>query len=176
VKLTPTELPGTYLVDLERHADERGFFARTWCAEEFAAAGLPAALVQCSVSFNPRRHTLRGMHWQAAPHEEGKLVRCARGAILDVAVDLRRGSPTYLQHVAVRLDEDDRRALFIAPGLAHGFLTLEDESEVFYQMTAPWVPEAGRGARFDDPAFGIRWPAPPAVISERDRTYPDYRP
>jgi dTDP-4-dehydrorhamnose 3,5-epimerase len=172
---TPTALPGAYLVDPVRHADERGFFARTFCAHEFQAQGLPTELVQCSVSWNARRHTLRGMHWQAEPHIEDKLVRCIRGAILDVIVDLRPGSPTYLRHVAVELDQEGRRALFIPGGMAHGFLTLCDETEVFYQMTAFHAPEAARGARFDDPAFGIQWPVPPAVISERDRRYPDFR-
>jgi dTDP-4-dehydrorhamnose 3,5-epimerase len=161
------------VVEPERHTDERGFFARTWCADEFAAAGLPDWFVQTSVSWNEHRHTLRGMHWQAEPHGEGKLVRCTRGAILDVGVDMRSDSPTYLRHVAVRLDEENRRALFLAPGLAHGFLTLEADTEVLYQMDTPYVPEAARGARWDDPAFAIAWPAAPEVISERDRTYPD---
>ncbi len=172
----PTALPGAVIVELEPHSDERGFFARSWCAREFAAAGLPADLVQCNVSWNARRHTLRGMHWQAAPHQEAKVVRCTRGAILDVVVDLRPGSSTYLKHVAVRLDEENRRALLVPSGAAHGFLTLADGSEVFYQMSAFHRPEAARGARWDDPAFAIPWPAPPSVISERDRSYPDYRP
>ncbi len=173
---TPTAIPGAVVVGLEPHADERGFFARSWCAREFAAAGLPADLVQCNVSWNARRHTLRGMHWQAAPHEEATLVRCTRGAILDVVVDLRPGSATYLKSAAVRLDEENRLALLVPAGAAHGFLTLEDRSEVLYQMSAFHRPEAARGARWDDPAFGIAWPAPPAVISERDRAYPDFRP
>jgi dTDP-4-dehydrorhamnose 3,5-epimerase len=173
---TPTALPGAVIVDLERHADERGFFARSWCAREYAAAGLSAELAQCSVSFNERKHTLRGLHWQEAPHSEAKLVRCTRGAILDVAVDVRRGFPTYLKHVAVELNEENRRALFIPPGVAHGFLTLVDASEVYYQMSAFYAPTAARGARFDDPAFALPWPAAPAVISERDRTYPDFQP
>lgn len=172
---SPTAVEGVVLVEVERHADERGFFARTWCAGEFAAAGLPVEVAQESVSFNARRHTLRGMHWQEAP-PEGKLVRCTRGAILDVVVDVRRGSPTYLRHVAVRLGADDHRALSLPPGVAHGFLTLEDATEVLYQMTSPYAAGAARGARWDDPAFGLAWPAPPAVISERDRTYPDFVP
>jgi dTDP-4-dehydrorhamnose 3,5-epimerase len=176
VRFTPTALDGVVFVDVERHVDERGFFARTWCAEEFATAGLPTGLVQASLSWNEHRHTLRGMHWQEAPHGETKLVRCSRGAILDVVVDLRAGSPTYLQHVAVRLDEENRTALLIPAGIAHGFLTLEDRTEVAYQMDAPFVADAARGARFDDPAFAIAWPAAPAVISERDRTYPDFVP
>jgi dTDP-4-dehydrorhamnose 3,5-epimerase len=172
----PTAIGGVVLVDPDRHVDERGFFARTWCADEFAAAGLPDALVQCSVSFNERRHTLRGMHWQAEPHGEGKLVRCTRGAILDVVVDLRPSSPTYLEHVGVQLDQENRRALFVPPGCAHGFLTLAERTEVFYQMDTPFVPEAARGARWDDPAFAIGWPTQPAVVSDRDRTYPDFEP
>jgi dTDP-4-dehydrorhamnose 3,5-epimerase len=176
VRFEPTAIDGAVVVDIDRHVDERGFFARTWCAEEFSAAGLPPALMQCSVSWNEHAHTLRGMHWQAAPHGEGKLVRCARGAILDVVVDLRPSSPTYLEHVAVQLDEDNRRALFIAPGLAHGFLSLVDHTEVYYQMDAVHVAEAAQGARWDDPAFAIEWPARPAVMSDRDRMYPDFVP
>lgn len=172
--VTMTALPGVALVDVERHEDERGFFARTFCARELAAAGLPAEVVQCSVSFNARRHTLRGMHWQMAPAAEDKLVRCTRGAILDVAVDLRRGTPTYLKHVAVELDENNHRALLVPKGVAHGFLTLVDETEIYYQMNAFYEPSAARGARWDDPSFGIRWPFPPQVISDRDRGYSDY--
>ncbi len=172
----PTAVAGAVVVDVERHADERGFFARTWCADEFTAAGLPNVLRQGSVSWNDRRHTLRGMHWQAAPHGESKLVRCTRGAIHDVIVDLRPESPTYLRHAAVELDESNHRALFVPAYVAHGFLTLVDGTEVYYQMDTLYVPEASRGARFDDPAFAIAWPAPPAVISERDRTYPDLEP
>ena len=172
----PTALGGAVLVHLDRHVDERGFFARSWCAREFAAAALPAEMVQCSVSWNEQRHTLRGMHWQAAPHGEGKLVRCTRGAILDVVVDLRPDSSTYLAHLAVRLDQDNRDALFIPPGLAHGFLTLMEGTEVFYQMDTAHMPEAARGARWDDPAFAVAWPARPAVISERDLSYPDFVP
>ena len=172
----PTTLAGAVLVHLDRHVDERGFFARAWCAGEFAAAALPAEMAQCSVSWTEQRHTLRGMHWQAAPHGEGKLVRCTRGAILDVIVDLRPESSTYLAHLAVQLDQDNRDALFIPPGLAHGFLTLVEGTEVFYQMDAAHAPEAARGVRWDDPAFAVPWPARPAVISERDRSYPDFVP
>jgi dTDP-4-dehydrorhamnose 3,5-epimerase len=173
VRYRPTAVAGAVVVELDRHVDERGFFARTWCADEFAAAGLPERFVQSSVSWNEHRYTLRGMHWQAAPFGEGKLVRCTRGAIFDVVVDLRPESATYLTHVAVRLDEDNRHALFVPPGSAHGFLTLVDRTEVLYQMDTAHTPDAARGARWDDPSFGIEWPAPPAVISERDRSYPD---
>jgi dTDP-4-dehydrorhamnose 3,5-epimerase len=169
-----TPIPGLVIIDLDRHTDDRGFFARTWCAREFAAAGLPDRLAQCSVSWNASRHTLRGMHWQAAPHGEAKLVRCTSGALLDVAVDLRPDSPTCLDHFAVELSASNRRAVFIPSGLAHGFLTLADDTEVLYQMDTFYVAGADRGARWDDPAFAIDWPVVPAVISDRDSTYPDF--
>lgn len=170
----PTAIPGVVLVEPERLADERGFFARTFCAREFAAHGLAARLVQCSLSFNPRRGTLRGMHYQEAPHGEAKLVRCTRGRIHDVALDLRRDSPAFKRHVAVELSAENRLALHLPPGVAHGFLTLEDGCEVAYQMSEPFDPAAGRGVRFDDPAFAIAWPAAVAIVSDRDRTYPDF--
>jgi dTDP-4-dehydrorhamnose 3,5-epimerase len=176
VKLSPTAIPDALVVDVVRHEDERGFFARTWCREEFAAAGLPDVLAQCSVSWNEHRHTLRGMHWQAEPYGESKLVRCTRGALTDVIVDLRPESPTHLRHVMVDLDEDNRRAIFIPKGVAHGFLTRADRTEVLYYMDVPHCPEAARGARWDDPAFAIDWPVAPAVISERDRRFADFRP
>jgi dTDP-4-dehydrorhamnose 3,5-epimerase len=169
-----THLDGAVIFDVDRRVDERGFFARTWCRDELAKLELPNSVVQCSISWNERRHTLRGMHWQEHPHGETKLVRCTRGAILDVIVDVRPESPTYLQHLSVELDEHNRRTLLVPAGFAHGFLTLVDGTEVYYQMDAPHAPEAARGARWDDPAFAIPWPAPPAVISERDRTYPDF--
>ena len=170
------ELPlaGAFRVELERHADDRGYFARTYCAREFAAAGLEPAVVQASISWNARRGTLRGMHWQAPPHAEAKLVRCAQGRIHDVVVDLRPGSPTYLRHAAVELSAAEGNALYIPPGLAHGFLTLVDGCQVHYQMSTFHAPEAGRGARWNDPAFGIEWPAPVEVVSERDRSWPDF--
>jgi dTDP-4-dehydrorhamnose 3,5-epimerase len=176
MRFEPAPLSGAVVVDVERHVDERGFFARTWCADEFAAVGLPSTAVQASVSWNDRRHTLRGMHWQADPFGEGKLVRCTRGAVHDVIVDLRPQSATYLRSFAVELNEMNRRALFIPPGVAHGFLTLTDGTEVLYQMDVAYEPGAARGARWDDPSFAITWPAPPAVISGRDRTYPDFVP
>ena len=162
------------VVEPERLADERGFFARTFCAREFAAHGLDSRLVQCSLSFNPRRGTLRGMHYQEGPHGEGKLVRCTRGRIHDVALDLRRDSATFRHHVAVELSAENRLALYLPPGVAHGFLTLEDGCEVVYQMSEFFDPAAGRGVRFDDPAFGIAWPAPVELVSARDRSYPDF--
>ncbi len=171
-----TPIPGVWLIAPEPHADERGFFARTFCAREFAEHGLDTELVQASISFNPRRGTLRGMHYQAPPHEEGKLVRCTRGAIRDVALDLRPDSPAFRQHFGARLDEDNRLALWVPPGVAHGFLTLTDGAEVLYQMSEFHEPGAGRGVRWDDPAFAIDWPEPPVVISERDAGYPDFAP
>lgn len=170
----PTGIPEVFVVEPERIADDRGFFARTFCAREFAEHGLDPGLVQCSLSFNPRRGTLRGMHYQTAPHGEGKLVRCTRGRIHDVALDLRAGSPAYLAHTACELTAENRRQLYLPPGVAHGFLTLEDDCEVAYQMSVPFEASAARGVRHDDPAFAIAWPAPVEVVSERDRSYPDF--
>jgi len=174
VKFVPTALPGVVLVEMQPMEDERGFFARTFCRDEFRARGLCDDFPQCSISFNQKRATLRGMHYQESPHAEVKLVRCTQGSIHDVIVDLRPGSPTLRQWVAVELSAANRRALYIPEGLAHGFLTLQDETEVSYQISRPHRPEAARGVRYDDPAFGIRWPSPPAVIAERDRSYPDH--
>jgi dTDP-4-dehydrorhamnose 3,5-epimerase len=174
--LRPQSLAGVWLVEPQRAEDARGHFARTFCAEVFAQQGLPSKWAQCSTSFNHRRGTLRGMHWQAAPHGEGKLVRCTRGAIFDVAVDLRPGSPTYCQWLGVELSAENGRQLYISEGFAHGFVTLEDASEVYYQITAPFVAAASRGARWNDPAFGIRWPLEPLVISDRDKNFMDFRP
>jgi dTDP-4-dehydrorhamnose 3,5-epimerase len=170
----PTELPGVFVIEVEPRADERGLFARTYCREEFAAHGLCTDWVQCNVSFNARAGTLRGLHWQAAPHEEVKLVRCTSGAAFDVVVDLRPGSPTYRNWVAVELTGANRRAVYIPGGYAHGFQTLVDGTELFYQMSALYVPESARGARWDDPALAIAWPPCAArVISPRDLALPD---
>jgi len=166
-------------VHAEPIRDERGWFARTFDAELFRAHGMDPAVVQSNVSANTRAGTLRGMHWQAEPHGEGKLVRCQRGAIFDVIVDLRPGSPTYCEWFGVELTADNGVQLFIPAGLAHGFQTLADDSEVHYQMTAAYVPDAARGVRWDDRAFGIAWPEPPGgfrVISDKDRAYPDFAP
>jgi dTDP-4-dehydrorhamnose 3,5-epimerase len=176
VKFTPTPLAGAWLIAVEPHEDERGSFARVWCAREFGAQGLDTRLVQASVSLNRRRGTLRGMHWQASPHEETKLVRCTRGAIYDVIIDLRTDSPTFTHHYAAELTADNRLALYVPPGLAHGFQTLADDTEVLYQMSAFHVPEAGRGVRWNDPAFGIRWPIAAPILNQRDATYPDFSP
>ena len=171
-----TKIPGVVEIHLDPHADERGFFARSWCQKEFEAQGLNPRMVQCNVSFNARKGTLRGMHDQAAPHAEAKLVRCTAGAIYDVAVDLRRESPTFKQWVAATLTAENRHMLYVPEGCCHGFLTLEDSTEVFYQMSEFYYPELSRGVRWDDPAFNIVWPAKVEVISERDHTYPDFEP
>ena len=171
MKFTATMLPGVFLVDIEAKEDERGFFARSFCREEFIAQGLAGDLVQCSVSWNRRKGTLRGMHYQAPPHEETKLVRCTSGAIHDVVVDLRNDSPTHHHWVAVELSAANRRALYVPFGCAHGFQTLSDDSEVFYQMSTFYHPESARGVRFDDPAFAIEWPLPNPIVSERDRAF-----
>lgn len=169
-----TGLDGAYLVELERRIDERGFFARSWCQREFAERGLNSDLVQCNISFNKDRGTLRGLHFQRAPHEEAKLVRCTRGAIFDVIVDLRQSSSSFTKHYDVRLDCDNRLALFVPQGFAHGFQTLSDSTEVFYQMSHNYVPGAGTGVRWDDPTFGIEWPLPDPLMNERDRSWPDW--
>lgn len=166
-----TRLAGAYIVDPSRIEDERGFFARTWCRDEFERRGLEPRLVQCNISYNVRRGTLRGMHYQAAPHAEVKLVRCTRGAIYDVIIDLRPASSTCRQWIAVELTAEDRRMLYIPEGFAHGFQTLSDEAEVFYQMSESWHGPSARGVRHDDPAFGIDWPLEVTAISEKDRTY-----
>ncbi len=169
------DLAGAALVKMERQCDERGFFARSACVEEFHAHGLPATFVQSSVSWNRRRATVRGMHFQWPPSQEGKLVRCVRGAIHDVLLDLRPAEPTYLNYRAVVLDEDNRDAVFIPSGVAHGFQTLADDSEVLYQMTDVHAPELAAGVRWNDPAFGIRWPiTSDIVIAPRDACYPDF--
>jgi dTDP-4-dehydrorhamnose 3,5-epimerase len=171
-----TPLNGAWVIDLDLLGDERGWFARTFDAEEFAARGLNPAVVQSNASFNARAGTLRGMHYQAEPYGESKLVRCVRGAIFDVAVDLRAGSPTLRGWHGVELSAENRLAFYIPPGLAHGFQTLSDDAEVLYQMGHPYVPDAARGVRWDDPAFAIEWPEPAGerTISERDSAFGDF--
>jgi len=172
---TETKLQGAFIIDPERLEDERGFFARTWCQREFEAHGLNPKLVQCSISFNKKKGTLRGMHYQSAPYEEVRLVRCTMGAIYDVAIDLCPGSPTHKQHVALVLSAQNRKMLYIPEGFAHGFLTLEDSAEVFYQMSRPYAPEHAKGVRWNDSAFGIQWPPADArIISAADKRYPDF--
>lgn len=171
---TETELKGAYIIDLERREDERGFFARTWCQNEFEAHGLVARIVQANTSYNKLKGTLRGMHYQRAPYAETKLVRAVRGAIVDVIVDLRTDSPTYKRWISVELTADNRRALFVPEGFAHGFQTLEDNTDVSYQVSAFYTPGAEGGARYNDPAFDIQWPLPINVISDKDATWPDF--
>ena len=173
MRFLSTDIPGCVLVRPERHADARGHFARTWDAAELAANGLNPAVAQCSVSFNAARGTLRGMHWQAAPHAEAKLVRCTRGALYDVCLDLRPASPTFRRWTAATLTAENGDALYVPEGCAHGFLTLEDDTEAFYTISAPYAPDAARGVRYDDPTFGIAWPEAVRVIHERDASYPD---
>ena len=170
-----TELPGAFVIELQKYEDERGFFARSWCQQEFEAHGLNLRTVQCNVSFNKLKGTVRGMHYQVVPCAEAKLVRCTRGAICDVIIDLRPESVTHTQHVSEVLSSDNYKALFIPEGFAHGFQTLEDNSEVFYQMSEFYSPEHQRGLRYNDRAFEISWPIDTAVISDRDRNYEDFR-
>jgi dTDP-4-dehydrorhamnose 3,5-epimerase len=165
-------LAGACVIDMDRIADERGFFGRSFCVEEFRSHGLPTDVNQCSVSYNARRGTLRGMHFQVEPHDEAKLVRCTAGAIFDVIVDIRAESPTLHRWFGVELTARNRRSLFIPRGFAHGFVTLADESEVHYMISVPYVAAAGRGLRWDDPAIDIRWPIAPVVMSARDAAYP----
>jgi dTDP-4-dehydrorhamnose 3,5-epimerase len=171
---TETELKGAFLIEPERHEDSRGFFARTWCEKEAAAYGVNPRVVQCNISFNRQKGTLHGMHYQKPPFEEAKLVRCTMGAIHDVIIDLRRGSPTFKHHVAAVLTADNRRILYIPEGFAHGFQTLADNTEVFYQMSHFYAPDHAAGVRWNDPAFRIEWPDDDRIINDRDRNYPDF--
>jgi dTDP-4-dehydrorhamnose 3,5-epimerase len=175
MQLTQTSIAGVWIIDQERHTDARGYFARTFDTSVFVAHGLEIAWRQCSVSHNHRRGTLRGLHYQVTPHEETKLVRCIRGAVHDVIVDLRPSSPTFHQHVAVELTADNGRAVYVPPGTAHGFQTLEDETELFYQITPEYVAAAAAGVRFDDPVLRIDWPLPVSVISARDQSFVELR-
>ncbi len=170
-----TKLPGVFKIQLERKSDERGFFARTWCRDEFAGHGLNSTLIQSSISFNARKGTLRGMHYQAAPFAETKVVRCTQGALYDVVLDLRPDSPTFKQWISAELTAANRDMLYIPEGCAHGFLTLADETEILYQMSQVYHAPSARGVRWNDPAFAIDWPAAVEVIADRDRTYPDFR-
>jgi len=175
MRFAPTEVAGVMRVEMEPVQDTRGAFARLHCPDEFAAAGVPFAPAQTSLSRNTAAFTLRGMHYQPAPHGETKLVRAVRGRIFDVALDLRTDSPTYLKWTGAVLDAEEGQALFIPEGVAHGFLTLEPDTDVLYQIAPMFEPGHGAGVRWNDPAFSIDWPAPPEVISERDATYPDFR-
>jgi dTDP-4-dehydrorhamnose 3,5-epimerase len=169
-----TTLRGAAIIDIEKFEDERGFFARTWCRREFEAQGLNADLVQCNISFNTKEGTLRGMHYQIKPREEAKLVRCTRGSLCDVIVDLRRDSPTFKEYLSVILTADNRKMLYVPEGFAHGFLTLEANTEAHYQMSEFYAPDLAGGFRWNDPAFGIAWPGEAKVMSERDRNFPDF--
>ncbi len=169
-----TGLKGAFLIEPEKSQDERGFFARTFCQKEFEAQGIDFKIAQSSTSFNPKKGTLRGLHYQASPHEEAKLVRCMRGAIYDVIVDLRKQSPTFKRWFSAELSQDNGRMLYVPKGFAHGFQTLRDDTEVFYQMSEFYHPESARGVRWDDPALGIEWPTDGMILSPRDRQYADF--
>jgi dTDP-4-dehydrorhamnose 3,5-epimerase len=170
MKLSPTRISGAFVIDIDGHVDERGLFARTFCAETFAQYGLETEFPQCNLTYNHSRGTLRGLHYQSAPHQEAKLVRATRGRIFDVAADLRPESATFLAWDAVELDWQRRNAFYIPAGCAHGLLTLEDDCEVFYQMSAAYAPDQARSVRWDDPALGIAWPFEPSIMSVRDAT------
>ena len=169
---TPSKIPGAWVIDISPIADARGFFAMTWLPDELRERGMNPALAQCNLSFNHKRGTLRGMHFQKAPHAQAKIVRATRGALLDVIVDLRPESPAYRQWDAVELTADNRRMLYMPEGIAHGYLTLVDGSEAYYHASSPWTPHAESGIRWDDPAVGIKWPFEPVVISDKDRAWP----
>lgn len=168
---TETKLKGAFLIDIDKHEDERGFFARSWCMDEFAEQGLNDRLVQCNISFNKKRGTLRGMHYQAQPYEEAKLVRCTMGALYDVIIDLRSDSPTFKEWFSVELTAQNHGALYVPEGFAHGFQTLVDDTEVFYQMSEFFHPECARGVRWDDPAFRIPWPIARPILSKQDAEF-----
>jgi dTDP-4-dehydrorhamnose 3,5-epimerase len=171
-----TRLKGAYIIEPERLLDERGFFARTWCQKEFQLHGLNTNVVQCNISYNKKKGTLRGMHYQAAPCEETKLVRCTQGEMYDVIIDLRPDSTTFMNWLSVELTAYNRKMLYIPEGFAHGFVTLMDNTEVFYQMSESYSAEHARGVRWNDPAFGIQWPIEASVMAEKDRQFPDFRP
>jgi dTDP-4-dehydrorhamnose 3,5-epimerase len=174
VQFIETEIPGVLIVEAEVHRDVRGLFTRTWSEREFREHGCDPAVVECNVSFNHRAGTLRGMHYQAAPHAQVKVVRCTRGAVWDAVIDLRPGSPTFKKYIGVELTARNHRQVYIPGGIAHGFITLEDDTEVFYQMGSAYDGPSSRGVRWNDPAFGIRWPMPVTVILDRDASYPDF--
>jgi len=176
MKFIKTELKGAFIVELEVLEDERGFFARTWCRREFEQHGLNPDFVQCNISFNRNKGTLRGMHYQASPFEEAKLVRCTMGAIYDVIIDLRPNSKTFMQWIDVELSAENRRMIYIPEGFAHGFQTLENDTEVFYQMSEFYAPEYARGVRWNDPKFNIQWPDDVWIISEKDKNLKDFDP
>ena len=171
-----TKLKDAHIIEIEKLEDTRGFFARSWCRNEFDEHGLVSTVVQANISWNRKRGTLRGMHYQVAPYEEVKLVRCSRGSIYDVIIDLRKASPTYKQWLGVELKANDYKLLYVPGGFAHGFQTLEDDTEVVYQVSQFYTPGAEAGLRWNDPAFNIEWPLVVQVISDKDRNWPDYQP
>ncbi len=172
----PTLIPGAYLLGLQRHEDDRGFFARAWCQREFEAHGLTPHIAQVNISQNRHKHTLRGLHYQAAPHEEDRVLRCTRGSAHFVVLDLRRESPAYRRNISVTLSPDSHRMLYVPKGCANGFLTLEDDTEILYLISQFYAPGSERGLRWNDPALRVSWPVDePAVISDRDRNWPDFR-
>lgn len=171
MKFTETELKGGYIIDIQKIEDDRGFFARGWCKNEFEEHGISSNLAQANISFNKYKGTLRGLHYQASPYEEAKLVRCTKGGIFDVMVDLREDSPTYGKWTGAELTADNHRMLLVPEGFAHGFQTLEDDTEVFYQVSEFYTPNAEQGARYDDPSFAIKWPLEVSVISDKDANW-----
>ncbi|MDD5428967.1 MAG: dTDP-4-dehydrorhamnose 3,5-epimerase [Candidatus Omnitrophica bacterium] len=173
MKFTKTPIEKVYLLEIEKIEDERGFFARSWCAEEFEKRGLNGKIAQCSISFNKKKGTLRGMHYQVPPHEEAKIIRCTMGAIYDVIIDIRPDSPTFRKWYAAELSADNRRMIYAPEGVAHGYVTLKDDCEIFYQISELYHPECAKGVRWDDPAFGVKWPSGKKIINDRDAGYPD---
>ena len=174
MKFTETKLKGAYIIDLNKLEDDRGFFARAWCQKEFEEHGLNGRLSQANMSYNKRKGTLRGLHYQIAPYQEAKMVRCVRGALYDVIVDLRKDSPTYKQWIGVELTQDNHRMLYVPEDFGHAFITLVDDTVAFYQVSEFYTPGAERGLRWNDPALGIDWPMEPAVVSEKDANWPDF--
>lgn len=174
MRFEETQIPGVFVIDQQRREDDRGYFARSWCEREFREHGLNPQVVQCNVGFSGQKGTLRGMHFQSDPHAEAKLVRCTAGAVFDVALDLRPGSATYLQWFGIELNQRNGRMLYVPEGCAHGYQTLEDDSEILYQTSHAYAPESATGVRFDDPAFGIQWPLPISSVSEADLNWPAY--
>lgn len=172
MQFTPSRIPGAWVIDIKPIHDQRGFFAMTWVPDEFRKRGIDPTVAQTNLAYNHKRGTLRGMHFQKAPHAQAKIVRATRGALLDVIVDLRADSPTYRQWDAVELTADNRRMLYMPEGIAHGYLTLTDDVEAYYHASAPWAPQAESGVRWNDPAFAIQWPFEPIVISEKDAMWP----
>lgn len=175
MKFTETKLAGAYIIDLHRLEDDRGFFARTFCTQELEEHGLISDVKQANMSRNPKAGTMRGMHYQVDPYQETKLVRCTRGALYDVIIDLRKDSPTYKEWIGVELSEENGRALFVPRDFAHGFVTLTDDTDAFYIVSQSYVPGAEAGIRWNDPQFGIEWPIEPTLVSDKDANWPDYQ-